>query len=98
MNVYVAKKEDEMASQEDIREVERLTPQISSYIFSLNAKYHNILGAIAIIIGKTIDDHEPEITIDRFCKVLKSYYENKEYLQFQQHLDQIDKIISQDPL
>ncbi|OGJ89214.1 MAG: hypothetical protein A2248_18695 [Candidatus Raymondbacteria bacterium RIFOXYA2_FULL_49_16] len=45
-----------MARPEDVAEVNRITPIISQYLNTLQAKHVSVLSALAIIIAKTIDE------------------------------------------
>jgi hypothetical protein len=52
-----------MARPEDVEEVNRITPMISEYLTTLQAKHVTVISALAIIIGKTIDKCKPPVTI-----------------------------------
>jgi len=84
-----------MARQEDVEEVNRITPMICQYLNALQVKHVSVLSALAIIVAKTIDECQPTVTIDSFCNTVKSFYSNKEHLEFMSQVDALDKLFEQ---
>ena len=84
-----------MARPEDVEEVNRITPMISEYLITLQAKHVSVLSALAIIIAKTIDECKPTVTVDSFCDTVKSFYSNKEHLEFMSQVDELDILLTQ---
>ena len=84
-----------MARPEDVEEVNRITPMISEYLTTLRASHVCVLSALSIIIAKTIDECKPPVTIDAFCDTVKSFYSNKEHLEFMSQVDELDKLVEQ---